>query len=77
MGVDAVFVKEDLKISNIIKLDKTKPNQMKEKLDILTTEANVFSGASAALLIKTTAEHIKMCLSSPSRLRVFFGIILN
>lgn len=50
---------------------------MKEKLDILTTEANVFSGASAALLIKTTAEHIKMCLSYPSRLRVFFGIILN
>ena len=36
---------------------------MKEKLDILTTEANVFSGAYAALLIKTTAEHIKICLS--------------
>lgn len=50
---------------------------MKEKLDILTTKANVFSGTYAALTIRTAAEHITMCLSYPSRLRVFSKIILN
>lgn len=49
---------------------------MKEKLDILTTKANVFSGTYAAY-IRMTAEHITMCLSYPSRLRVFSKIILN
>ena len=50
---------------------------MREKLDILTTKANVFSGAYAALTIKMTAEHITMCLSYPSRLRVFSKTMLN
>lgn len=49
---------------------------MKAKLDILTTKPNVFSGTYAAY-IRMTEEHITMCLSYPSRLRVFSTIILN